>query len=88
MYYCRVRAVRGGSPGHAVMRSAKARRGYYVIDAQVPFIHTSQGNKAIRNADERENTTDYDLEREREGGHLSEEEMPRGLLCTNIILRR
>ena len=42
------------------MRSAKARRGYYVIDAQVPFIHTSQGNKAIRNADERENTTDYD----------------------------
>ena len=65
MYYCRVRAVRGGSPGHAVMRSTKARRGYYVIDAQVPFIHTSQGNKAIRNADERENTTDYDLERER-----------------------
>ena len=41
-------------------------------------LYTSQGNKAIRNADERENTTDYDLEREREGGHLSEEEMPRG----------
>ena len=86
MYYCRVRAVRGGSPGHAVMRSAQARRGYYVIDAQVPFIHTSQGNKAIRNADERENTTDYDLERERR--RPPEEEMPRGLLCTNIILRR
>ena len=52
------------------MRSAKARRGYYVIDAQVPFIHTSQGNKAIRNADERENTPQIMILREGEGGRL------------------
>ena len=50
------------------MRSTKARRGYYVIDAQVPFIHTSQGNnKAIRNADPmRERTPQIMILRERE----------------------